>query len=178
MKDIIKIIEEVKELEIGTMLYIFIFAISCFLFDFFFLRFNVAHTLWLNIFRSIYLILGVISHIFLIDRWLKYSKRKKQEQKIHLEQEKQLQEHLEQNFREIEVVMHRMSAEQTLLLERFVRYNTTAIDIFPQELNTINFIGSNGLCGIKILTFPNPPRYQATITGEVLELLKFYFSYK
>jgi hypothetical protein len=82
-KEILKVIKGLKG---GTMIYVFIVSISCFLLDFFYLRYFVnGYSLLLDIFRSIYLITGFFSHIFVVDKiigkiedWQKQKKQKKE----------------------------------------------------------------------------------------------------
>lgn len=82
-KEILKVIRELKG---GAMLHAFVISVLCFLLDFFYLRHLVnGYSLPLDIFRSIYLVVGFFSHIFLVNKIYGKIGELMKEKKLHKE---------------------------------------------------------------------------------------------
>ena len=73
-------IKEIKGLEKETMIYLFGLSIVCFFLDVFLIRYLIHNVYILNLYRSIYIVVGFLSHVYLLNRFFK-NKRIKTELK-------------------------------------------------------------------------------------------------
>lgn len=176
------IIAEIKNLRGGTMAYIFIISVLCFLLDLFLLRHIVAHTLWLDFFRSIYFLTGFFSNIFLFDSLWKTFEIKQEMRKAEKIEKQKFNEKVNNLLVLATPTIKEMPNNQKDILKTFIQYKSLEIALQNNEHGYSNIVVNANLINAKLFGIGLNILIDSTFTHTLLkidniyyEVLKLYF---
>lgn len=169
------IIKEIKQLEVGTMVYVFTLSVVCFLIDFFFLRHHLLHTWMVDTYRSVYFITAFFSNIFLFDKLYKNFIKFRAKTKTEKEQEEIYNNELNSTFRLVEPIIHSLPYAQLEILKKFIEENALEI-AFKNNLNGYSNIPMlANIINANLFTYGLNIILSSNFTYTFLKINEFYF---
>lgn len=169
------IISEIRNLKGGTMIFVFLVSVLYFILDFLLLRHYVSHTLFTDITRSIFLIIGLFSTIFLFDRIYTRVSLAIKNKKLEKQQNEKYLKQLEAMYKLAKPIIDDMNEAEIKIFKQFIEEKSLEIAIqnnpkgYSASVYTANYINAKlyGL-GLNILI-------GSTITHTLLSINNLYF---
>lgn len=168
-------LKEIKNLNCLTMIFTFILSVTYFIVDFYVIRHHVLHTIFIDILRSIFFIIGLFSIIFLSDRGLNKLTAHIQKKLLEKEQREQYLKKLEHVYKFAKEILFELSQEQKDILYHFIAEDAIELIFRNNRMGYSSITASIDYINAKLYFVGLHIQISSTFTHTILTINEFFY---